>query len=227
MGAQSDSGEKILIKGTPPSRLRGAVLVIARRTRAGWHGPIFPRPNYRGRASRDRRTSRGTLEGQTDWQRHAPAARARSLALRPQGLEAGGPSGLSSFLEFWPRCHGDSSLWLAKPLARFPLFLKIRHFQEEPERVGWESRQRGCPALLPPYNTMASSGSSTGVFHLFTRLFSRFSKQPEKVFGLPSASPGTRLGSGAMRAMHFPRVAAVSPHASHRDTAQSMLKVVG
>lgn len=171
MGAQSDSGEKILIKGTPPSRLRGAVLVIARRTRAGWHGPIFPRPNYRGRASRDRRTSRGTLEGQTDWQRHAPAARARSLALRPQGLEAGGPSGLSSFLEFWPRCHGDSSLWLPPPPARFPLFLKIRHFQEEPERVGRESRQRGCPALLPPYNTMASSGSSTGVFHLSPGFF--------------------------------------------------------
>lgn len=57
------------------------------------------------------------------------------------------------------------------PPARFPLFLKIRHFQEEPERVGRESRQQGCPALLPPYNTMASSGSSTEVFHLSPGFF--------------------------------------------------------
>lgn len=167
MGAQSDSGEKILIKGTPPSRLRGAVLVIARRTRAGWHGPIFPRPNYRGRASRDRRTSRGTLEGQTDWQHHAPAARARSLALRPQGLEAGGPSGLSSFLEFWPRCHGDSSLWLAKPLARFPLFLKYGIFRRSQRgwdgRAGSEAAQLSCLLTTPWLPQGVALGSST--FH--------------------------------------------------------------
>lgn len=215
-----------MIKGTPPSRLRGAVLVIARRTRAGWHGPIFPRPNYRGRASRDRRISRGTLEGQTDWQRHAPAARARSLALRPQGLEAGGPSGLSSFLEFWPRCHGDSSLWLPPPCKVSP-FPKNTAFSGGAREGGTGEQAARLPSSPASLQHHGFLGEQHWGLPPFTRLFSRFPKQPEKVFGLPSASPGTRLGSGAMRAMHFPRVAAVSPHASHRDAAQSMLKVVG
>lgn len=120
------------------------------------------------------------------------------------GLASPGPGGRRPIRAlFLPRILAPLP-WRQQPLAgpppaRFPLFLKIRHFQEEPERVGRESRQRGCPlwegvaaALLPPQHR-GSLGEQHWGLPPFTRRFSRFPKQPEKVFGLPSASPGTWL----------------------------------
>lgn len=76
-----------------------------------------------------------------------PVAAPGGAGQRPQAPgRDGGPSGPSSFLEFWPCCHSDGALCSASPKppprSRFPLLLKIRCIQ-------WELTRRRTHAGPP------------------------------------------------------------------------------
>lgn len=118
---------------------------MAGKTHASWQGPGFPclpelpRPLLEGQKPRGATTSM-MLWPQGSWcQRLPPREQGSAHRLPAPGTgrgRDGGPSGPSSFLEFWPNCHFHSNgcLWpgpaLPPPPSRFPL-LKTSSFQQE------------------------------------------------------------------------------------------------
>lgn len=101
----------------------------------------------------------------------------------------GGPSGLSSFLEFWPCCHSDGGPHSASPTppprSRFPLLLKIPCVQQEPTR----RRTRAGPPTSSLSPTPAPSDKRVPVPRVRTSL-----KAVQAHRGCPK--PDARLCSG-------------------------------
>lgn len=85
-------------------------------------------------------------------------------ALQPSRGQDRGSSGPSSFLEFWPRCCSDSSLWPRppQPCSRLPHILKILCFPQEPVRC----RTDGAGELPCCHVPGASEGSRECSSHL-------------------------------------------------------------
>ena len=97
------------------------------------------------------------------------APRSRAWRLGPGGGRDGGPSGPSSFLEFWPCCHSDDGLRPGPPHPRFPLLLKILCFQQEGGGTTSDAWDRRAPVPGPHHLAglqISWGGAADGVPHL-------------------------------------------------------------